>query len=224
MPNGNVADVKYVVLLKVQVYLYSSVSLHNQYFESFLISLTITPKFQTPILTFTPLATTAKYYYYISKGYSSYKSQPNVFKHVLNFSRYGLQKSMLGIYQIGIFEFPIFNEMFSKISYSPLYPMEKSKTTFIWKTSDRRARGNEIYKPALELSSKWSSQNYVWIWKIKFQRCFLFLFFFLFLFSLTWDPMGERKFQHAIVIPTNHCRNYSWISFPVVLAKLRWGL
>ncbi len=43
------------------------------------------------------------------------------------------------------FEFLIFNDFFAKISNSPLYPVEKPKSSIIWKTSDRRAKRSEIW-------------------------------------------------------------------------------
>ncbi len=49
-----------------------------------------------------------------------------------------------------IFEFPIFNYFFSKISNSPLQPIEKSKTSIIWKTSERRAKRSEIWEVVVQ--------------------------------------------------------------------------
>ncbi len=76
----------------------------------------------------------------ISKGWSSYKLQPKVFKLVMNFPPNSPHKTTLGY-----FEFPIFSDFFSKILSSPLYPMEKLKTSSIWKISDRRAKRSEIW-------------------------------------------------------------------------------
>ena len=53
----------------------------------------------------------------ISKRYCSYKSQAKIFKVVLNFLPNGLTK--LG-WEFLNFDFPIFNDFFSKISNSPL--------------------------------------------------------------------------------------------------------
>ena len=75
----------------------------------------------------------------ISKRYSSYKSQPNDFKLALNFPPNGPPKNAFGIFEILSFDF------FSKISNSPLQPMEKSKTSIIWKKRDRKAKRREMW-------------------------------------------------------------------------------
>ena len=80
----------------------------------------------------------------ISKCYFSYKSQPKAFKLFLNFLINGPHKSMFGIFEILSLRFlTIF--FFSKIANSPLYPIEKSKTSIIWKRSDHRAKRSEIW-------------------------------------------------------------------------------
>ncbi len=43
------------------------------------------------------------------------------------------------------FEFAIFSDFLSKTSNSPFCPMEKPKTSIIWKTSDCRAKRSEIW-------------------------------------------------------------------------------
>ncbi len=66
-----------------------------------------------------------------SKRYSSYKSQPKVCKLFLNFLSNGPHKNAFGIFEIlSLWFLMIF---FSKISNSPLYHMEKPKTSIIWK-------------------------------------------------------------------------------------------
>ncbi len=40
---------------------------------------------------------------------------------------------------------PVFKRICLKISNSPLYPMEKPKTSNIWKKSDLRAKRSEIW-------------------------------------------------------------------------------
>ena len=62
----------------------------------------------------------------ICKFYS-FKSQPKAFKLVLNFLPNGPHKTTL--------------EFFSKFSNSLLYPMEKSKTSIIWKTNVIEQKG-----------------------------------------------------------------------------------
>ncbi len=78
----------------------------------------------------------------ISKRYSSYKSQPKVFKLVLNFPPLVLTNCFEDFWN---FEFAIFNYYFSKISNSPLYSMGNSKTSIILKTSDHRGKRSEIW-------------------------------------------------------------------------------
>ena len=58
----------------------------------------------------------------ISKRYSSYKSQPKVFKLLLNFPPNGPHKAMFGIFEILSFRF--LTIFFSEISNLPLQPME----------------------------------------------------------------------------------------------------
>ncbi len=83
------------------------------------------------------------YFFYNSQRKSSYGLQPpNVFKHFLNCPPNGPHKTTLEIFK---FEFLIFNNLFSKISNSRLYPMGKPKTSIIWKTSHRRAKRSEIW-------------------------------------------------------------------------------
>ncbi len=79
----------------------------------------------------------------ISKRYSSYKSQQKAFKLFLNFLPNGPHKTAFGIFEILSLQFLM--NFFSKISNSPLYLMEKPKTSIIWKTSDRRAKRSEIW-------------------------------------------------------------------------------
>ena len=80
----------------------------------------------------------------ISKCYSSYKSQPNVYKLVLNFPPNG-PSSQSNIGDFGNFEFAIFNDVCPKFSNSPLYSIEKPKTSILWKTGNRRAKRSEIW-------------------------------------------------------------------------------
>ncbi len=78
----------------------------------------------------------------ISKRYS-YKSQLNVLKHFLNSPPNGAHKTTFGVFENLSFSF--LTIFFWKIANSPLYPMEKSKTSIIWKTSDHRAKRSEIW-------------------------------------------------------------------------------
>ena len=76
----------------------------------------------------------------ISKRYSSYKSQRNVFKLVLNVTPNGPHRMTLRIFQILSFRFvTIFSRKF-QIHHC----MKKSKTSIIWKTPDRRAKRSDI--------------------------------------------------------------------------------
>ena len=63
----------------------------------------------------------------IAKRYSSYKSQPKVFKLFLNFPPDISHKTTMGIFEI--LRFLIFNEL-----------RKKTKTSIIWKRSGRRAK------------------------------------------------------------------------------------
>ena len=74
---------------------------------------------------------------------SSYKSQPKVFKLFLNFLPIAPHKNTLIIFEILSLRFLMI--FFSKISNSPLYPMEKPKTSIIWKTSDCRAKRSKTW-------------------------------------------------------------------------------
>ena len=77
----------------------------------------------------------------MGKKISSYKLQQKVLKLFLNFPPNGPHKTTLGIFDILSLRFFI-----SKISNSLiLHPLEKPKTSIIWKTSDRTAKWNEIW-------------------------------------------------------------------------------
>ena len=54
-------------------------------------------------------------------------------------------------------DFPIFNDFFPKISNSLLYPMEKSKSWIICKTSDRRVKRSEIWDSQVVFLYIWGS-------------------------------------------------------------------
>ncbi len=80
-------------------------------------------------------------------SYYSYKSQPKVFKLVLNFPPNGPHKTVLRIFEILSFRFlsnNVSNNFFSKISNSPLYPMEKAKPQLSGKRAIGRAKRSEL--------------------------------------------------------------------------------
>ncbi len=87
------------------------------------------------------------------KSYSSYKSQPNVFKLTLNFPPNGLHKTTLGIFEILSFRFLTFFFFIQhfKLSIVPYKP----QTSIVWKTSDRRAKWNKI-------CNLWLLVEYIW--------------------------------------------------------------
>ncbi len=60
------------------------------------------------------------------------------------------------------FEFAILMIFFSKISNSPLYPMEKPKTSIIWKASDRRAKRSEIWDSRVLVVHNTTYMVYLW--------------------------------------------------------------
>ena len=79
---------------------------------------------------------------HILKRYSSYKSQPRVFKLVLNFPLNGPHKNGLGISEILSFRF--LTHLFLRNFKFTIVPYGKLKTSILWKTSDRRAKRSEI--------------------------------------------------------------------------------
>ncbi len=87
----------------------------------------------------------------ISKRYSWYKSKRYVFKLVLNVSPMARSKLPWGFLK---FEFPLFT-FFSKISNHYLYPMEKAKTSIIFKTT-------ETERTLVLSGSNYTYMGYIW--------------------------------------------------------------
>ncbi len=77
----------------------------------------------------------------ISKRYSSYKSQPNVFKLVLLFPPMVLTKLRWGFWN---FEVSFFNDFFIFFIFTTV-AYGKWKTSIIWKTNHNRAKRSEIW-------------------------------------------------------------------------------
>ncbi len=122
----------------------------------------------------------------ISKRYSSYKIvAAKIFvSMVLTKLRFSFFCS---------FEFPICNEFYSNISNSPLQPMEKSQTSIIWKTSDRRGNRSGIWDSRVVLQHIWV------LWPCSIQCHFEVI-------GCTCD-FSRIRFPENTISSTNHSQN-----------------
>ena len=90
----------------------------------------------------------------ISKRYSSYQSQPKVFKILPNFPPNGPHKTTFGIFESLSFRFLTFffeNIKFTIIAYGDI------KTSIIWKTSARRAKRSESLDSRVVVQHIWGT-------------------------------------------------------------------
>ncbi len=153
----------------------------------------------------------------ISKRYF-YKSQPKIFKLVLEFPPNGPHKTTLGIFDI--LSFWLLMIFVSKISNSPLNAMEKSS-----KLSGKRAilQSKTEWNLGLVLVGStstytgylWpcSTQGHLWVVRVTSGRS-VFVFFF------------KNAVSENTASSTNRSQdlsNFPWIIFSVVLTKLQLG-
>ena len=90
------------------------------------------------------------------RHYFFYKSQPKFITFFSIITSIVLRKELLGLF-FEILRFRFLTLFFSKNSNSRLYPMEKSKTSVILKTIDRRAKRSEIWDSRVVVQHIWGT-------------------------------------------------------------------